>query len=144
MMAPDTTDRHVAVEPGLRRIGQIAVPVQDLGRAVAFYRDVLGLRLLFQAPPGLAFFECGGVRLMLSLPEGPDQAHYASVIYYVVDDLAATWDAVTARGAMPSAAGQAEPHLIARMPDHDLWMAFIQDSEGNLLGLMSEVRPPAS
>jgi methylmalonyl-CoA/ethylmalonyl-CoA epimerase len=127
----------------VRRIGQIAVPVHDLDRAVAFYRDVLGLRLLFQAPPGLAFFECGGVRLMLSLPEGPDTARMASVIYYLVDDLAAAWVAVMARGATPGAAGQAEPHLIAKLPDHDLWMAFIQDSEGNLLGLMSEVRPPA-
>ena len=130
--------------PGLRRVGQIAVPVDDLDRAVAFYRDVLGLRLLFQAPPGLAFFECGGVRLMLSRPEGPASARHSSVVYYLVDDIAAAWAAVTARGAAPGAAGgQAEPHLIAKLPDHDLWMAFVQDSEGNLLGLMSEVRPPA-
>lgn len=142
-MAPDTTLSHAAAGPEIRRIGQIAVPVQDLDRAVAFYRDVLGLRLLFQAPPGLAFFECGGVRLMLSLPEGPDVPRAASIIYYQVDDLPAAWAAVTARGAAPGTAGQAEPHRIAKLPDHDLWMAFIQDSEGNLLGLMSEVRPPA-
>jgi predicted enzyme related to lactoylglutathione lyase len=78
---------------------------------------------------------------MLSLPEGPDVARAASIIYYQVDDIASAWAAVTARGATPGTAGQAEPHLIARMPDHDLWMAFVQDSEGNLLGLMSEVRP---
>jgi methylmalonyl-CoA/ethylmalonyl-CoA epimerase len=143
MMALDTTAEHAMGQPGVRRIGQIAVPVHDLDRAVAFYRDVLGLRLLFQAPPGLAFFDCGGVRLMLSLPEGPDVARAASVIYYQVDDIVAAWAAVTARGATPEKAGQAEPHLIAKLPDHDLWMAFIQDSEGNLLGLMSEVRPPA-
>src|SRR4051812_21800228 len=129
MMAPDITDSRVADAPGVRRIGQIAVPIKDLDRAVSFYRDVLGLRFLFQAPPGLAFFECGGVRLMLSLPEGPGQVHYGSVIYYQVDDIVAAWAAVTARGATPGAAGQAEPHLIAKMPDHDLWMAFIQDSE---------------
>ena len=146
-MMPDTTPDQVTNQatdaPGLRRIGQIAVPVDDLDRAVAFYRDVLGLRLLFQAPPGLAFFECGGVRLMLSRPEGPDVSRQSSVIYYLVDDIAVAWASVTVRGAAPGAAGQAEPHLIAKMPDHDLWMAFIKDSEGNLLGLMSEVRPPA-
>jgi methylmalonyl-CoA/ethylmalonyl-CoA epimerase len=143
MMAPDTTAGHATAGPDIRRIGQIAVPVQDLDRAVTFYRDVLGLRLLFQAPPGLAFFDCGGVRLMLSLPEGPDVPSAGSVIYYLVDDLPAAWAAVTARGAVPGVAGRAEPHLIAKLPDHDLWMAFVLDSEGNLLGLMSEVRPPA-
>jgi methylmalonyl-CoA/ethylmalonyl-CoA epimerase len=130
--------------PGISRVGQIAVPVRDLDRAVAFYRDVLGLRFLFQAPPGLAFFDCGGVRLMLSLPEDPDREHAraSSVVYYLVDDIQAAWAAVTARGAKPATAGQPEPHLIARLPDHDLWMAFVEDGEGNLLGLMSEVRPP--
>ena len=118
--------------------------MRDLDRAVAFYRDVLGLRFLFQAPPGLAFFDCGGVRLMLSLPEGPDHEHKhaSSVIYYFVDDLQAAWAAVTARGATPATFGAPEPHLIAKLPDHDLWMAFVEDGEGNLLGLMSEVRPP--
>lgn len=123
----------------VQRIGQIAVPVQDLDRAVTFYADVLGLRLLFRAPPGLAFFECGGVRLMLSRPEGSDAESRASVVYYVVADLSATHAALLSRGAdvvQP-------PHLIARLPDHDLWMAFLRDSEGNLLGLMSEVRSAA-
>jgi methylmalonyl-CoA/ethylmalonyl-CoA epimerase len=127
---------------GISRVGQIAINVHDLDRAVAFYRDVLGLRFLFQAPPGLAFFDCGGVRLMLTLPEGPEHDHPGSVIYYVVDDLEAAWAAVRARGAAPGTANGAEPHLIAKLPDHDLWMAFVEDSEGNLLGLMSEVRPP--
>jgi methylmalonyl-CoA/ethylmalonyl-CoA epimerase len=149
MMPPDATpDRTSSARapgaPGLRRIGQIAVPVRDLDRAVAFYRDVLGLRLLFQAPPGLAFFACGDVRLMLSRPEGPENAQQSSVIYYLVDDIAAAWASVTARGATPASSGPAEPHLIATMPDHDLWMAFVEDGEGNLLGLMSEVRPPAA
>ena len=142
-MAPDTTAVQAGPSPGVQRIGQIAIPIQNLDRAVAFYRDVLGLRFLFQAPPGLAFFACGDVRLMLSLPEGPDQPRHGSIIYYQVDDIATAWAAVTTRGATPGAAGQAEPHLIAKMSDHDLWMAFINDSEGNLLGLMSEVRPPA-
>ena len=120
-----------------QRIGQIAVVVQDVERAVAFYRDVLGLRLLFQAPPGLAFLDCGGVRLMLSRPEGAGEAGASSIVYYVVPDLQAAVDAMTARGAR----FEDTPHLVARMPDHDLWMTFLRDSEGNLLGLMSEVRP---
>jgi methylmalonyl-CoA/ethylmalonyl-CoA epimerase len=122
--------------PALQRIAQIAIPVDDLDRAVGFYAEVLGLRLLFRAPPGLAFFDCGGTRLMLSRPEGAEAASRAGVVYYLVGDLPAAHKALAARGAdvvQP-------PHLIARMPDHDLWMAFLRDSEGNLLGLMSEVR----
>jgi methylmalonyl-CoA/ethylmalonyl-CoA epimerase len=121
------------------RIGQIAVNIKHLDRAVAFYRDVLGLTFLFQAPPSLAFFDCGGVRLMLSPPEGPEHDHPGSVIYYVVENIQAAYAGILARGA--ESAG--EPHMIAKMPDHDLWMAFVKDSEGNLVGLMSEVRPPA-
>src|SRR3954453_11728828 len=103
-------DQTAAVSgPGIGRIGQIAIPVRDLDRAVAFYRDVLGLRLLFQAPPGLAFFDCGGVRLMLSVPGGPAQANGSSIIYCPVDDLPASWAVVTTLGAAPAAgAGQAE------------------------------------
>ena len=141
-MALDQT--AAAPGPGISRVGQIAVPVRDLDRAVAFYRDVLGLRFLFQAPPGLAFFDCAGVRLMLTLPEGSGHDHAGSVIYYLVDDIQAAWTAVTGRGAIPASSGAPEPHLIARMPDHDLWMAFVEDGEGNVLGLMCEVRPPRS
>jgi len=134
------TAPEVAALPGIRRVGQLAVPINDLDRAVAFYRDVLGLTFLFQAPPGLAFFDCGGVRLMLSLPESPEQVRQPGpALYYLVDDLPAAWATLAARGAAPVS----EPHLIAKLPDHDLWMAFISDSEGNLLGLMSEVRPPS-
>ncbi len=121
---------------GIERIGQIAVLVQDVDRAVAFYQDVLGLRLLFRAPPGLAFFDCGGVRLMLSVPEG--ESGGTSTLYYVVADLHAAHEALVARGATFLGA----PHRVARMPDHDLWMAFLRDSEDNVVGLMSEV-PPA-
>lgn len=120
---------------GLGVIGQIAVPVSDIDRAVAFYRDVLGMRFLFQAPPGLGFFDCGGVRLMLDGPARA-QAGKSSVIYYKVDDLQAACDALSARGVTFEAA----PHLIAKMPDHELWMAFLRDPDQNLLALMSEVR----
>lgn len=124
---------------GLEAIGQIAIPISDLERAVAFYRDVLGLRLLFQAPPGLAFFDCGGVRLMLSRPEG-GAAPSAPLLYYRVPKLRTAHQTLLARGVQFEDA----PHRVAPMPDHDLWMTFCRDSEGNLLGLMAEVRPPGS
>jgi methylmalonyl-CoA/ethylmalonyl-CoA epimerase len=133
-MSPIATS--AAAHGGLRRVGQIAIVVQDLDRAVRFYRDTLGLPLLFQAPPNLAFFDCGGVRLMLTLPEGPEAGRGTSIVYYVVDDIQAAYAALRARGVdflNP-------PGLIARLPDHDLWMAAYRDSEGNLLELMSEVR----
>lgn len=119
----------------LDRIGQIAVVVQDIARATAFYRDTLGMRFLFQAPPGLAFFDCGGVRVMLSAPEGSDPAIGSSIVYYSVPDIAAAHDTLAGRGVQFSQA----PHIIAKLPDRDVWMAFFKDSEGNLLGLMSEV-----
>lgn len=121
---------------GLAQIGQIAIPVADVARAIAFYRDVLGMRFLFQAPPGLGFFDCAGVRLMLDAPAKAQANSYSSVIYYKVADLQAAFDALTARGV----AFEAKPHLIARMPDHELWMAFFRDPDENLLALMSEVR----
>ncbi len=120
---------------GLSQIGQIAVSVKDLDTAVAFYRDVLGLKLLFQAPPGLAFFDCGGIRLMLARPEKPEFDHPASTLYFKVADIQEATASLKARGAR----FEDEPHLIAKMPDHDLWMAFFRDCEHNLLGLMSEV-----
>jgi methylmalonyl-CoA/ethylmalonyl-CoA epimerase len=120
----------------LAQIGQIAVPVTDIDRAVAFYRDVLGMRFLFKAPPGLGFFDCAGVRLMLDAPARA-QAGQGSVIYYKVLDLQAAFETLSARGV----AFEATPHLIARMPDHELWMAFFRDPDRNLLALMSEVRP---
>lgn len=120
---------------GLARIGQIAVTVHDLDRAVAFYRDQLGMRFLFRAP-NLAFFDCDGLRLMLSLPERPEHDHPGSVLYYIVGDLPAAHATLRARGVT----FLDEPHLIARMPDHELWMAFLTDTEGNTLALMSEVR----
>src|SRR5215204_1159366 len=120
----------------ISQIGQVAIPVQDLDRAVAFYRDLLGLPFLFQVP-GLAFLQCGEVRIMLSPPEGPNAPTKASVLYYKVDDLTNTYQALMDQGVK----GVDAPHLIAKMPDHDLWMAFIEDSEGNILAFMSEVRP---
>jgi catechol 2,3-dioxygenase-like lactoylglutathione lyase family enzyme len=118
------------------QIGQIAVNIHDLDRAVAFYRDTLGLKLLFQVPPKMAFFDCGGVRLMLSLPEEAEFDHPGSILYYKVDDIQAVWATLRDRGADL----RGEPHLVARMPDHELWMGFLRDTEGNTLAVMSEVR----
>jgi len=123
---------------GLDRIGQIAINVKDLERATAFYRDALGMRPLFQAPR-LAFFDCGGIRLMLSPPEKPEFDHPGSILYYEVDDIKAAHTALRGRG-VPF---EGEPHVVAQLPAHDLWMAFCRDSEGNLLALMSEVRRAA-
>jgi predicted enzyme related to lactoylglutathione lyase len=119
-------------------LGQIALTVHDIDAAVAFYRDVLGLTLLFQAPPALAFFRAGDVRLMLTLPEdGPGPAGTASVLYFKVDGIVEVESTLRQNGA----AFDKGAHCIAVMPDHELWMAFFRDPSGNLLGLMEEKRP---
>jgi len=119
---------------GISRIGQIAINVHDLDRAVAFYRDTLGLPLLFAAGK-LAFFDCGGVRLMLDVPEKPEFDHLSSILYFAVPDITAAHRQMLAAGVH----FEDQPHVIAKMPDHDLWMTFFRDSEHNLLALMSEV-----
>jgi methylmalonyl-CoA/ethylmalonyl-CoA epimerase len=121
---------------GISRLGQIAIVAQDVERAASFYQDVLGLKLLFKAPPGLAFFDCGGVRLMLSRPDKPEHDHPGSILYFAVPDIHAAHFRMKANGAR----FEDEPHLVAKMPDHDLWMTFFRDSENNLMGLMSEVK----
>ena len=119
----------------LDRIRQIAVTVRDVERAVRFYRDTLGMRLLFTAPPGLAFFDCGGVRLMLARPESAEFEHPASVLYYGVEDIGAAEAALIARGVEFESA----PHVVHLTDALELWIGFFRDSEGNLLGIMSEV-----
>ncbi len=119
----------------LSTIGQVALNVRDLERAVAFYRDVLGMRFLFQAPPQMAFFDCGGIRLLLGVPETADAPLSSSIIYFKVVDLQAQHQAYVKKGVK----FVESPRLIAPMPTHDLWMAFFHDSEGNTLALMSEV-----
>lgn len=120
-------------------IVQIAVPVRDLDRAKRFYGETLGLPHLFDAPPGLSFFQCGQTRLMLSQPEGPETAG-SSILYYSVPDAAAAQRALTAEGV----AFEEETRCIARVGDRDIWLAVARDSEGNLLGLMSEQEVPAA
>jgi catechol 2,3-dioxygenase-like lactoylglutathione lyase family enzyme len=117
----------------LSAVGQIGIRASDLARAVEFYRDKLGLRLLFQAP-NAAFFDCGGVRLML----GPVES--SSTVYYRVADIHSAVAALKSRGVV----FEREPHLVAKMLGHDLWMAFLRDPDGNTVGLMCEAeRVPA-
>ncbi len=123
----------------LRAIGQIAIPVSDLERAVDFYRDVLGMQFLFQAPPGLAFFDCGGIRLLLDVPAKDKPENYSSIIYYKVDDIQAAYELLINREVV----FEGQPELVAKLPDHDLWMGFFRDPDHNLLALMSEVREPS-
>jgi methylmalonyl-CoA/ethylmalonyl-CoA epimerase len=119
----------------LNSIGQIAILVKDVNRATGFYRDQLGMKHLF-ATGNLSFFECGGIRLMLDKPEKTDAG--TSIIYFKVPEIQEAHEQMKSRGVQ----FVDEPHLIAKLPDHDLWMTFFRDSEGNLLGLMSEIRPP--
>jgi methylmalonyl-CoA/ethylmalonyl-CoA epimerase len=120
---------------GITRLGQIGINAKDVERAAAFYQDNLGLTLLFKALPGMAFFDCGGVRLMLDRAEKPEFDHPSSVLYFAVPDIHAAYGRLKETGVQ----FEDEPHLIAKMPSHDLWMTFFRDSEGNLLALMSEV-----
>jgi methylmalonyl-CoA/ethylmalonyl-CoA epimerase len=119
---------------GISRLGQIAINVHDLDRATAFYRDILGLPLLFTTT-ALAFFDCGGVRLMLSPPEKPEFDHPGSVLYFTVPDIASAHRQMLSSGVH----FEDPPHLIARMPNHDLWMTFFRDPDQNLLALMCEM-----
>lgn len=122
--------------PGVTRIGQIQIGTQDVERAAEFYEKVLGLKLLFKAPPGLAFFDCGGVRIMLDRPEKPEFQHPSSILYFAVPDIQAAHIGLKEKGVH----FDDEPHMIAHMPDHDLWMTFFRDTENNVLALMSEVK----
>ena len=120
---------------GLSRIHQISMRAHNIERAVRFYLDVLGLPFLFAAPPRLAFFDCDGVRLMLSTPE-PGFDHPGSVLYFAVEDIRYMHDTLASRGV----AFRTEPHKIATLADREVWLADFEDTEGNTLALMSEPR----
>jgi methylmalonyl-CoA/ethylmalonyl-CoA epimerase len=125
---------NIPANSTLTRIGQIAINVHDVDRATAFYRDVLALPLLFRAGQ-LSFFDCGGVRLMLSAAEKPEFDRPNSILYFQVADIHAAFHRLQAAGAK----FEDQPHLIARMPTHGLWITSFRDSENNLLALMSEI-----
>jgi len=119
-------------------IAQIAITVKDVSRAVAFYRVKLGLRFLFQPSPSLAFFDCGGVRLMLDSPADPRFQHPSSIVYFNVADIKAAHQQLLSRGVH----FEEEPHIIARVASRDVWLAAFHDSEQNVMALMSEVPAP--
>jgi methylmalonyl-CoA/ethylmalonyl-CoA epimerase len=123
-----------ATSLGIQNIGQISIIVKDVDRATAFYRDVLGLNLLFTVP-GMAFFDCGGVRLMLGKASSPELDHPSSILYFRVPDIQAGHKRLVEQGVEIIA----PPRLIAPMPTHDLWMTGFKDTEGNIHQLMSEV-----
>src|SRR6266513_4075895 len=119
---------------GLSKIGQIAINIKDTARATEFYRDKLGMKLLFCAGP-MSFFDCDGVRIMLSPPSEARFDHPSSLIYFKVDDIQKQYAAMQAAGVQ----FESKPHIVAPMPTYDLWMADFHDTEGNILVLMSEV-----
>ena len=123
-------------EPRLSTIGQIAVTVSDVSIALPFYRDVLGLRFLFSTGADLAFLDAGGVRLMLTTPQGAGSTGHNSILYFRVSDISAVHASIVERGASSERA----PQLTAKLPDHELWTGFLRDPDGNLIGLMEEKR----
>lgn len=119
---------------GLGKIGQISITVKDLDRAVEFYRYRLGIKYVFAAP-GMAFFDCEGISLMLAIPESEEFDHPASIIYFSVQDINLAYEELSAR----EVEFIGKPHLIVKMETYDLFMAFFRDSENNVLALMSRV-----
>jgi methylmalonyl-CoA/ethylmalonyl-CoA epimerase len=130
-MADQNASAQAAVH--LDKIGQIAIGVRDPARAKDFYQNILGMKLLFEAG-GMSFFQCGDVRLMIGPSDLPPGG--GTILYFLVSDIQQAHAALCERHAefvQP-------PHLVAKMPDHELWMAFFKDPDGNMLGMMSEVR----
>lgn len=121
---------------GLHEIGQIAFTVSHVEQATTFFRDVLQLKFLFAAGPNLAFFAVDNVRLMLTTPQGSGEVGKNSILYFKVNDIVATHAAIVSRGAV----NERPPQLAAKMPDHELWLGFVRDPDGNLIGLMEERR----
>jgi predicted enzyme related to lactoylglutathione lyase len=126
-----------AHEANVGDIGQIAITVSDVAAARTFYSDVLGLRFLFDAGPNLAFIAAGAIRIMLTTAQGHGSVGHNSTLYFRVHDIEAAYSSIRERGAR----AQREPELAARMPDHELWLAFVRDPDDNLVGLMEERRP---
>lgn len=115
----------------IERIGQIAVTCKDVERATTFYKDVVGLRHLFSAPPGLSFFDVGGTWIMLTKPENDGGEHFASILYFDVPDVLAAHDELKRKGAR----FRTEPHCVHRDGPRELWLADFHDSEGNTMCL---------
>ncbi len=121
--------------PEIESIGQIAIAISDLERSINFYKDTLGLELLFKVVPNLAFFNCGGTRLMMTTLQGEEKDHNTSVIYYKVPDIHQTRECLEDLGVI----FERKPQLAAKMEDHELWIGFLRDPDQNLIGIMAEL-----
>lgn len=117
-------------------IGQIAITVSDVAAAKRFYGGVIGLKFLFDAGPNLAFFGADGVRIMLTTPQGAGEVGKNSILYFKVTGSAGAYESMVGRGAV----AERPPQLAVKMPDHELWIGFVRDPDGNLVGLMEENR----
>src|SRR4051812_43268697 len=120
--------------PALSDLGQIAITVSDVAQAKAFYHGILGLKLLFDAGPNLSFLAAGSVRIMLTTPQGSGTPGKNSILYFKVSRVESAYATFVAAGA----AGERPPQLSAKLPDHELWIGFVRDPDGNLVGLMEE------
>lgn len=116
-------------------IGQLLVPVEDFDRGVAFFRDTLRLPFLFAAPPQMAFFQCGDVRLLVGVMPAGEKAQRGSTIYFRVEDIEAVHDTLRSRGVR----FRAPPHRVHRNGGMELWLAEFEDPDGNALALMCEL-----
>ena len=132
-MSEDSASTGATVHLG--RIGQIAISVSDLALSKEFYGETLGMKHLFDAGP-MAFYQCGEVRFMIGTGNEKTVAPGGTILYFNVDDIRAAHAALEDRNVY----FLSEPHLVAKMPDHELWMAFFKDPDGYTIGLMSEVR----
>jgi methylmalonyl-CoA/ethylmalonyl-CoA epimerase len=117
------------------KVGQLLIPVSDFEKGVAFYRDVLGLPFLFSAPPQMAFFDCGGVRLLVGATPAGQVAQKGSAIYFQVADIQAIFSHLKQQGVRFAA----DPHVVNRTPTSELWLSEFTDPDGNQLALMSDV-----
>lgn len=119
----------------IQKVGQIGVPVKVLDRAIQFYKDKLGLSLLFNTD-SMAFFECNDLRLLLSLPEKEEFAYSSSVVYFQVENIKKTYETLVRN----EVTFIDEPHIVAKVGQIETWMTFFKDTEGNTHALMSEVQ----
>jgi methylmalonyl-CoA/ethylmalonyl-CoA epimerase len=120
-------------------VGQLLIPVADLERSIVFYRDVLGLKFLFSAPPQMSFFQAGNVRLLVGVPESAEHKRLGATVYFFVADIQAIHRTLVGRGVSFHGA----PHVVHRTPTTELWLAEFQDPDGNHLALMREQPIPS-
>jgi len=120
----------------ITEIGQLAITVENVETALGFYRDILGLQFLFAPNENLAFLQCGATRIMLSTPQGAGEVGKNSILYFKVTDIENFYQELVENGATE----ERKPQLAAKMPDHELWIGFLKDPDGNLVALMEEKR----